>query len=148
MFEAKRPNFDVFEHEEELKEPARKKATRRNGKYFALLNFRKLVWFDTAKVNQMLPEEQQIVQTYTLSDLTNLDDLEMTRNRERIKKNLEEFLLKLYNVHTGKEAEPQIPVDDVKQAVEKGEKIYVTAKTIITPSARDLGEEKEVFAKT
>ncbi|MGI8555691.1 MAG: aldehyde dehydrogenase family protein [Pyrinomonadaceae bacterium] len=44
------------------------------------------------------------------------------------------------------------PVDfvsetDVRRAVEAGEKIYVTAKTIITPSARDLGEEKEVFAK-
>ncbi|MDQ3713890.1 MAG: aldehyde dehydrogenase family protein [Acidobacteriota bacterium] len=37
--------------------------------------------------------------------------------------------------------------DDVKKAVENGEKIYVTAKTIITPSARDLGEEKEVFAR-
>jgi len=36
---------------------------------------------------------------------------------------------------------------DVKKAIENGEKIYVTAKTIITPSARDLGEEKEVFAK-
>lgn len=36
---------------------------------------------------------------------------------------------------------------DVRKAVEKGEKIYITAKTIITPSARDLGEEKEVFAK-
>ncbi len=37
--------------------------------------------------------------------------------------------------------------DDVKKAIEKGEKIYVTAKTIITPSARDLGDEKEIFAK-
>ncbi|MBA2495088.1 MAG: aldehyde dehydrogenase family protein [Acidobacteria bacterium] len=37
--------------------------------------------------------------------------------------------------------------DDVKRAIENGEKIYTTAKTIITPSARDLGEEKEVFAK-
>jgi acetaldehyde dehydrogenase (acetylating) len=36
---------------------------------------------------------------------------------------------------------------DVKTAIETGEKIYVTAKTIITPSARDLGEEKEIFAK-
>ena len=43
LFEAKRPNFDVFEHEEELKEPARSKATKRNSKYFVLLNFRKLV---------------------------------------------------------------------------------------------------------
>ncbi|MBX7171918.1 MAG: aldehyde dehydrogenase family protein [Pyrinomonadaceae bacterium] len=38
--------------------------------------------------------------------------------------------------------------DDVKKAIEKGEKIYIHAKTIITPSARDLGEEKEVFAKS
>lgn len=37
--------------------------------------------------------------------------------------------------------------DDVRRAVNKGEKIYVTAKTIITPSAKDLGEEKEIFAK-
>ncbi len=37
--------------------------------------------------------------------------------------------------------------NDVKQAIEKGEKIYITAKTIITPSAKDLGEAKEVFAK-
>lgn len=44
------------------------------------------------------------------------------------------------------------PVDfvsetDVRNAIEKGEKIYITSKTILTPSARDLGEEKEVFAK-
>ncbi len=37
--------------------------------------------------------------------------------------------------------------DDVKRAIENGEKIYTTAKTIITPSARDLGEEQEIFAK-
>ncbi len=44
------------------------------------------------------------------------------------------------------------PVDfvsenDVRAAIGKGEKIYVSAKTIITPSARDLGEEKEIFAR-
>ena len=36
---------------------------------------------------------------------------------------------------------------DVRSAIEKGEKIYITAKTILTPSARDLGEEKEIFAR-
>ena len=36
--------------------------------------------------------------------------------------------------------------DDVKKAFEKGEKIYISKKTIVTPSARDLGEEKEIFA--
>jgi len=44
------------------------------------------------------------------------------------------------------------PVDfvsetDVRSAIEKGDKIYITAKTILTPSARDLGEEKDVFAR-
>jgi len=37
--------------------------------------------------------------------------------------------------------------DDVKQALAAGQKIYVNAKTIITPAARELGESREVFAK-
>jgi hypothetical protein len=37
--------------------------------------------------------------------------------------------------------------DDVRRAVLKGEKIYVNAKTIITPSAHDIGDSAEVFAK-
>ena len=44
------------------------------------------------------------------------------------------------------------PVDfvsetDVRDAIGKGRQIYITAKTILTPSARDLGEEKDVFAR-
>jgi acetaldehyde dehydrogenase (acetylating) len=38
--------------------------------------------------------------------------------------------------------------DDVRLAVEKGKKIYINDKTIITPAARDFGAEKEIFAKT
>jgi acetaldehyde dehydrogenase (acetylating) len=37
--------------------------------------------------------------------------------------------------------------DDVRRAIQRGEKIYITPKTIITPAARDLGEPAEVFAK-
>jgi len=37
--------------------------------------------------------------------------------------------------------------DDVKRAIQKGEKIYVGPRTIITPSARDIGDPAEVFAK-
>lgn len=37
--------------------------------------------------------------------------------------------------------------DDVRRAIETGAKIYITARTIITPSARDAGEAAEVFAK-
>ncbi|MGB7068685.1 MAG: hypothetical protein WBD22_04265, partial [Pyrinomonadaceae bacterium] len=36
--------------------------------------------------------------------------------------------------------------DDVRKAVEKGVLIYITSKTIVTPAARDLGDEKEIFA--
>ncbi|MBL8207906.1 MAG: hypothetical protein JNM09_26975, partial [Blastocatellia bacterium] len=38
--------------------------------------------------------------------------------------------------------------DDVRKASEKGEKIYINAKTILTPSARDLGNEKNIFLST
>jgi hypothetical protein len=37
--------------------------------------------------------------------------------------------------------------EDVRRALQKGEKIYITARTIITPAARDMGEPAEVFAK-
>lgn len=36
--------------------------------------------------------------------------------------------------------------DDVRRAIASGDKIYISKKTILTPSARDLGDEKEVFA--
>jgi len=47
----------------------------------------------------------------------------------------------------GKKAVDFVSEDDVRRAIQKGEKIYVSAKTIITPSARDMGEPAEVFAK-
>ncbi|MEP7340238.1 MAG: aldehyde dehydrogenase family protein, partial [Acidobacteriota bacterium] len=37
--------------------------------------------------------------------------------------------------------------EDVRRAVAAGQKIYVNPKTIITPAARDLGNEREIFAK-
>jgi acetaldehyde dehydrogenase (acetylating) len=37
--------------------------------------------------------------------------------------------------------------DDVRRAIQKGDKIFINSKTIITPAARDLGEPAEVFAK-
>jgi acetaldehyde dehydrogenase (acetylating) len=36
---------------------------------------------------------------------------------------------------------------DVKSAIAKGEKIWINEKTIITPSARDIGEANDIFAK-
>jgi acetaldehyde dehydrogenase (acetylating) len=47
----------------------------------------------------------------------------------------------------GHKAAEFVSEDDVKQAIQKGEKIYVGPRTIITPSARDIGDPAEVFAK-
>jgi len=111
VIEAKPPYYDVF-NQEELKEPARKKATERKAKYFATTNFKTLVCFKTEEVNAMKPEEGQIFEKYFLSELENLDDLEQTRYSEPIKKGLEDFLTKLYFVHSGKEAEPRHAIDE------------------------------------
>ncbi|MFL6281923.1 MAG: aldehyde dehydrogenase family protein [Pyrinomonadaceae bacterium] len=48
---------------------------------------------------------------------------------------------------TAKRAVDFVCEDDVRRAIQSGEKIYVGARTIITPAARDMGEAEEVFAK-
>jgi len=57
------------------------------------------------------------------------------------------------------ELRPQIEIDenrepvdfvsetDVREAIGNGKKIYINERTILTPSARDLGNEKDIFAK-
>ena len=47
----------------------------------------------------------------------------------------------------GRQTADFVSEDDVRQAIQKGEKIYVNERTIITPSARDIGDPAEVFAK-
>jgi acetaldehyde dehydrogenase (acetylating) len=47
----------------------------------------------------------------------------------------------------GRKAIDFVSEDDVRRAIQKGEKIYVNERTIITPAARDLGEPVEIFAK-
>lgn len=112
VIEAKQPNFDIFD-EKELKEPARQKASKRGAKYFCVTNFKKMIWFNTQKVNSLKPLEEQIIDKYNLSEIENLDDIEQTRYSEPIKKTLENFLLKLYSVYSGKESEPKLPIDEI-----------------------------------
>jgi hypothetical protein len=38
--------------------------------------------------------------------------------------------------------------NDVRRAMTRSEKIFIGRKTILTPSARDLGLEHEVFVET
>ncbi|HEY0367485.1 MAG TPA: hypothetical protein VGC73_13530, partial [Pyrinomonadaceae bacterium] len=49
--------------------------------------------------------------------------------------------------NNGAKAIDFVSEDDVRRAIQKGEKIYINARTIITPAARDIGEPAEVFAK-
>jgi acetaldehyde dehydrogenase (acetylating) len=51
------------------------------------------------------------------------------------------------SINGNKTAVDFVSEDDVRRALQKGEKLYINAKTIITPAARDLGEPAEVFAK-
>ena len=37
--------------------------------------------------------------------------------------------------------------EDVRSALKAKQKILINAKTIITPAARELGEERDVFAR-
>ena len=47
----------------------------------------------------------------------------------------------------GRQAVDFVSEDDVRRAIQKGEKIYINARTIITPAARDIADPAEVFAK-
>jgi acetaldehyde dehydrogenase (acetylating) len=47
----------------------------------------------------------------------------------------------------GAKAVDFVSEEEVRRAIQKGEKIYINARTIITPAARDIGEPAEVFAK-
>jgi hypothetical protein len=111
VIEAKPPYYDVFD-EKELKEPARQKATNRKSKYFVTTNFKKLIWFNTEKVNSLKPEEEQIIEKYFLSEIENLNDIEQTRYKEPTKKGLKDFLTKLYSVNSGREPEPKQAIDE------------------------------------
>lgn len=112
LIEAKPPYYDVFD-EQDLKEPARSKASQRHAKYFGLLNFKKLIWYDTSRVNELLTEEEQIIDKYMLSELEDLSELEHVRYAEPIKRRLETFLQTLYAVHTGTQAEPKQAIDEL-----------------------------------
>ncbi len=50
-------------------------------------------------------------------------------------------------VTNGRQAAEFVCEEDVRQAVKTGVKIYINAKTIVTPAARELGDTRDVFAK-
>ncbi len=112
VIETKQPYFDALD-EEELKEPAGKKASQRNAKYFATSNFQLLYWFDTVKVNNLSPLEEQIQDKYSLSQIENLDLIEEPKYKSSIISGLGRFLIDLYEVHSGKKAKPKQAIDEL-----------------------------------
>ncbi|MEO0072945.1 MAG: N-6 DNA methylase, partial [candidate division WOR-3 bacterium] len=112
VMEFKPPYFDPFD-EEELKEPARKKATHRYAQYFVTSNFQELIWWNTANVNSAKQEHEQIVNRYTLSQIEDLNQIDEFRYSENIKKALAQFILKLYAVYYKKEPEPKQAIDEI-----------------------------------
>ncbi len=113
IIEAKLPFYGLLDDGGELKNIARGKATARRVDYFALTNFRELYWYDTKRVNNLCPDEEQLVAHYILAkDLSDIDDLEKARNKNPILKGLRAFLTKLYSVGTGREPAPKQPIDE------------------------------------
>jgi len=110
-FEFKQPYFDPFS-EEELKEPARKKATKRQSPYFVVSNYQKLIWYNTEKVNKALSDEQQIHHIYDLSNIENIDLIERPEYKRPITSNLKQFLKDLVEVYTGKITEIPLTIDE------------------------------------
>ena len=111
VIEAKQPYYDVFDYEE-LKKPAWEKANQRKAKYFATTNFKRLIWFNTEKVNSLKSEEEQVIEKYNLCEIEDLNAIEETRYKDNIIKGLDEFLTKLYSVSSGKEPEPKQAIDE------------------------------------
>ena len=111
VIEAKPPYYDVFD-EKELKEPARTKATKRKATYFVTTNFKKLIWFNLEMANAARPEEEQVIQKYSLSEVEDLDSIEDTAYKNNIKRGLEQFLTHLYLVYTKEETEPKQAIDE------------------------------------
>ena len=111
VMEAKPPYFDVF-NEKELKEPAWKKANQRKAKYFAVTNFKTLLWYKTESANAQQPEDEQLVDKFHLSELENLDTLEESRYSSQIKNELIHFLKILFEVKSGKALEPKLAIDE------------------------------------
>lgn len=110
LIEAKLPYADIFDPK--LRDTARRKATTRNAKYFGTTNFKSLAWFSTQKANEQRPEEEQLIDKYSLSEIEDVNQLDQSRFAEPTKRQLEQFLLRLFAIHTGREVAPKHPVDE------------------------------------
>jgi len=111
VIEFKQPYYDPFDAE--LKEAARQKAAKRKSPYFATSNFKTLILWNTARVNNNEPEENQIRGRFELSRIENLDYLENPSYQLTIQTELKKFLNEFYQFYTGKKKENKLPLDEI-----------------------------------
>ena len=113
VIEAKPPAFLNALDEDELKEPAHRKATNRGAPYFCTTNFKDLWCFITEQVNKAAPEPEQILNHYTLSALEDLDRFDDPGVRSSIHHAMQRFLADLHEVVLGRKALPLLAVDEL-----------------------------------
>ena len=145
VLEFKPPYFDPF-NEEELKEPARQKASRRGAPYFCTCNFKQLIWFNTERVNRLEPEEKQIIEKYELSAIEDLDAIEEPRFKSSVKRNLERFLRDLVEISSGKKPEPLLPIDEflIYRLQQKIKVLQIHYKKVIEDEIKSPGFAKKL----
>ncbi len=108
LIEAKRPPFPV----DYDKDDARRKAQEVKAPYFCTTNFQELWWFDTKKVVENAEDIDQVVNRYTLSSITEVDDLRETSCATPTKRALREFLIQLDGLITRRAKKPKLSIDE------------------------------------
>ena len=112
LMEFKLPYFEP-DDEENLKEPARKKATKCKARYFTTSNFQSLIVFKTETVNAMKSLEDQIAGQYNLALIEDINEIENPQFREAIYRGLEKFLAELTDYALGQKPEPLIRINEL-----------------------------------
>ncbi|OGD62166.1 hypothetical protein A2160_01270 [Candidatus Beckwithbacteria bacterium RBG_13_42_9] len=139
VLELKPPFFDPLDFEN-VKEPAREKATQRQAPYFATSNFKNLYLFNTEKANKLAREEQQLVQKYTLSDIEDLNFIDEPNYKNHILKSLSIFLKDLDEFIYGRAPESLLPIDEVLIAILQEKVNVLSAYYLPIIEKQTLGE--------
>lgn len=112
LMEFKLPYFEP-DDEENLKEPARKKATKGKSPYFATSNFQSVIVFKTTAVNNAESLEEQIAGQYNLAPIEDINEIESPQFRDAIYRGLEKFLEEFADYALGRKPEPLIKVNEL-----------------------------------
>ena len=110
VLEAKRPIIAANNYFDLVAE-ALKKARHREAPFFATLNFRQLFLYQTDRQLRQANEYEYLVDRIELSDLEDINDINLDYYKTQITKGLESFIYKLYKICKGEEPVSKLPVD-------------------------------------